>query len=373
MRPGYSFTITAKDPESRARTGLLQTPRGPIETPAYLPVGTAATVKAVTGADLQRAGVPMILANTYHLALRPGSDVIKRAGGLHAFMGWDRPILTDSGGFQVFSLSPFREVTDDGVRFRSHLDGTELWLGPEEAMRIQEDLDSDIILPLDVCTPNPCPKEEVAEALRRTHLWAERSLEAHGDRTAALFGIVQGGTYADLRAESAEHVGALGFDGLAVGGLSVGEDRSELADVLRDLRLPAALPVHLLGVGMPEDLFVGIAAGMDTFDCVIPTRNARGAGLFTFDGRLHMKNARFAEDFEPVEADCPCPTCTGHTRAYLRHLYQAGEMLAAVLGTVHNLTFFQRLMGRIRQAIQDGRLDAYRVEFLGRYLGDGEA
>ena len=377
MREGYRFTIRAKDQGSRARTGVLETPRGPVETPAFLPVGTAATVKAVSPADLERAGVPMILCNTYHLALRPGSDVIKRAGGLHSFMGWSRPILTDSGGFQVFSLSPFCEVDDDGVRFRSHLDGSSLRLEPEDAIRIQQDLRSDIILPLDVCTPNPCPKDQAAEAVRRTHLWAERSLAFHGSSDPALFGIVQGGIYPDLREESAEKIAAIGFDGIAVGGLSVGETRGDLKGVLQALRLPDGLPRHLLGVGKPEDLLLAIGEGMDLFDCVIPTRNARGASLYTSSGPLHLRNQRFADDFGPPEPGCPCATCAQFSRAYMRHLYQAREILASSLGTIHNITFFQELMAGARSAIRGGRFGRFREEFLAGYdpglPGPGEA
>ena len=368
MREGYRFTILAKDGASRARAGQLETPRGAVETPAFLPVGTAASVKAATPADLERAGVPMILCNTYHLALRPGSDVVRKAGGLHAFMGWSRPILTDSGGFQVFSLSPFREVSDKGVRFRSPLDGRMLWLSPEEAIRIQQDLGSDIILPLDVCSPNPCPKDQAAEGLRLTHLWAERSLARHGSSPQALFGIVQGGLYPDLREESAERISQLGFDGLAVGGLSVGEEKPALAEVLQGLALPEELPHHLLGVGKPEDILMAICEGMDLFDCVIPTRNARGAALFTAEGPLHLRNSRYAEDFRPLEQGCPCPTCGQFSRAYLRHLYQAREILASMAGTLHNISFYQRLLSRARAAIREGRFLRFREEFLQRYF-----
>ncbi|MCZ6601951.1 MAG: tRNA guanosine(34) transglycosylase Tgt, partial [Planctomycetota bacterium] len=326
MTEGFGFRIFAKDATTRARTGVLETPHGRVETPAFLPVGTAATVKAATPADLERAGVPMILCNTYHLAQRPGSEVVRRAGGLHAFMGWSRPILTDSGGFQVFSLSSFCEVSEEGVRFRSPLDGTMFWLTPEEAIRLQQDLGSDIALQLDVCSPNPCPKDQAAEAMHLTHRWAERSLASHNASRQALFGIVQGGIYPELRSESAEQIGRLGFDGIAVGGLSVGEEKSDLEAVLRSLRLPDPLPRHLLGVGKPEDLLLAIGEGMDMFDCVIPTRNARGAGLYTFAGRLHLRNRKFKEDFDPVEADCPCPACTQFSRAYLRHLFGAREI-----------------------------------------------
>lgn len=369
MRDGFRFRIDGKDTETRARVGLLETPRGPVETPAFLPVGTAATVKAASPGDLERAGVPMILCNTYHLALRPGSDVVRKAGGLHSFMGWARPILTDSGGFQVFSLSPFCKVTEEGVRFRSPLDGQMLYLSPEEAIRIQQDLGSDIALPLDVCSPNPCPKDQAAEAVRLTRLWAERSLQCHdASRGQALFGILQGGVYPDLRGESAETVTSLGFDGVAVGGLSVGEERSDLEAVLRSLTLPDPLPRHLLGVGKPEDILLAVGEGMDLFDCVIPTRNARGASLFTSGGPLHLRNRQYAEDFRPVEPGCPCETCSRFSRAYLRHLYQAREILASRLGTIHNLTFFQRFLHRVREAIRGGRYGAFREEFLRTYL-----
>jgi queuine tRNA-ribosyltransferase len=367
MRWGYRFMTEAVDPGTRARAGILRTPRGDVETPALLPVGTAATVKAVTPADLERAGITMILCNTYHLALRPGSDVIRRAGGLHAFMGWSRPILTDSGGFQVFSLSPFREIDDEGVRFRSHLDGSTLRMTPEESLRIQADLGSDIVLPLDVCVPNPCPRDEAVEAVRRTHLWAERSLLCHGDSPRAIFGIIQGGTYPDLREESAERIASLGFDGLAVGGLSVGEEREDLKKVLRGLSLPDDLPRHLLGVGKPEDILMAVGEGMDLFDCVMPTRNARGASLFTFEGVLHLRNSRFTEDPLPPEPGCPCACCSRHSRAYLRHLYQSREILASILGTIHNITFFRRLGDAMRGAIREGRYGRFREEFLARY------
>jgi queuine tRNA-ribosyltransferase len=355
------FAVTHEDPGTRARAGLLSTPHGDVETPAFLPVGTQGTVKAITPRDLEATGTAMILANTYHLALRPGADIVREAGGLHRFMGWSRPILTDSGGFQVFSLASLRKVSDDGVSFRSHIDGDWIHLTPEKSIEIQNALGADIIMAFDECPPAG-GRDEVARAVERTARWAERSAAAHRRDDQALFGIVQGGPHEDLRRLSVSQITALDFPGYALGGISVGESPEEMrlaVEVAAPL-LPSGKPRYVMGVGGPSDIADMVASGADLFDCVMPTRHARNASLFTRAGLLHMKNLDRARDFAPVEEGCPCYACATFSRAYLRHLYTRNEMLAGMLGTIHNLTYFQRLLAGIRAAIRAGSYAEFR-------------
>ena len=358
----------------RARLGLLTTPHGLIETPQFMPVGTQATVKALSPGDLRAAGVQVVLANTYHLSLRPGHERIARLGGLHRFMGWDGPILTDSGGFQVFSLAHLGTVDDDGATFASHLDGSPQRLTPERAMEIQEALGSDIAMAFDQLVDATLPPAEVAIAMRRTHRWAERCLAAHTRPDQALFGIVQGGVDADLRRESVASIMSLPFDGIAVGGLSVGETREQMADTL-DLVAEALSDDprvrYLMGVGAPPDFFTAVERGIDLFDCVLPTRVARTGQLWTSSGRLNLRNARFLDDPEPPDADCRCETCRNHSRAYLAHLFRAEELLAYRLSSLHNVTYTQDLMRRIREALENGSFGTLREAVMAQYGGSG--
>ena len=359
------FAVTGRDTGTRARLGRLETPHGSLETPAFMPVGTQATVKGILPRDLLETGARMILANTYHLALRPGPDVVRDAGGLHRFMAWDGPILTDSGGFQVFSLASLNKVSEDGVSFRSHIDGELIHLTPERSIETQNALGSDIAMAFDECAPHTVGRQAVEQAVERTARWAERSAQAHRREDQALFGIVQGGTHDDLRLRSAGQITSLGFPGFAIGGVSVGESRSEMLRVV-DLTAPLLSedrPRYVMGVGGPRDLVDMVACGVDLFDCVIPTRHARNASLFTREGLLKLRNLSHARDFAPIEPDCPCYACRRFTRAYLRHLYTRGEILAAMLGTIHNLTYFQRLMAEIRSAIAGGRYADYVGSF----------
>ena len=351
------------------RAGCLTTPHGVVETPAFIPVGTKATVKGVLPETLRDIGVQIVLANTYHLALRPGSEVVRDLGGLHGMMGWDGPILTDSGGFQVFSLARLRRVTDDGVTFRNHVDGAEMTLTPESAVAIQNDLGADVIMALDVCAPYPCPREEAEEAVRLTLAWAERCGAAHRRTDQALWAIVQGGVHRDLRERCAERLVAMDFPGYAVGGLSVGEAHGQLRDVLAWTvpLLPADRVRYLMGVGEVRDVVAAIGLGIDLFDCVLPTRNGRNACAFTADGMIRLKNERFRTDTAPVEAGCDCPACRRFSRGTLRHLFAAGEMLGPILLSTHNLRFFTRLFGRLRHAIRQGRFDAEAQGLLDRY------
>jgi queuine tRNA-ribosyltransferase len=362
------FTLLHTDDRSNARLGRIDTPHGPIHTPAFAPVGTQATVKALDPRDLQEVGAELILANTYHLYLRPGADVVAEMGGLHRFMGWRGPILTDSGGFQVFSLAENRIVSDDGVVFRSHIDGSQHTFTPESVVQIQEQLGADIIMCLDECA-EPHDRAYNEAALARTHAWAARCQAAQRRDDQALFGIVQGGIFADLRRQSAEFLVGLGFPGYAIGGLSVGERKPDMYDML-DVTvplLPAGKPRYLMGVGAPEDLLEAVARGVDLFDCVLPTRLARNAALFTRQGRLNIRNAQFERDPAPIEAGCGCYTCQHFSRAYLRHLFKAKEILAARLATIHNVHFLLALMGDMRQAIEAGTFDAFKAEFLSAY------
>ena len=351
------------------RLGRLSTPHGTVETPAFIPVGTKATVKGVLPQTLRRIGVQMVLANTYHLAIRPGADVVRALGGLHAMMAWDGPILTDSGGFQVFSLAALRKVTDDGVTFRNHIDGAEMVLTPESAVAMQNDLGADIIMALDICPPYPCPRDEVAEAVRLTLAWAGRCRAAHTRGDQALWAIVQGGVERDLRRQCAERLVAMDFPGYAIGGVSVGEGHEHLRDVVGWTAplLPADRPRYLMGVGEWRDIVAAVARGVDLFDCVLPTRNGRNASAYTADGLIRLRNERFRTDSRPIEEDCDCPTCRSWSRGALRHLFAAGEMLGPVLVSIHNLRFYARLFGRLRAWIGAGRFEAQAQALLDRY------
>jgi len=368
MADDFIFTIERSDTSCSARAGLIHTPHGGIPTPVFAPVGTQATVKTLTPDELADMGATLILANTYHLYLRPGAEVIARLGGLHQFMGWSGPILTDSGGFQVFSLESLRKVSDEGVVFRSHIDGSEHFFSPEKAIEIQEQLGADIIMVLDEC-PDPMDYEYNKAALERTHRWAERCLRAHTRVDQALFGILQGGIFPDLRRESARFLTSLDFAGYAIGGLSVGEPKEkmwEMLDITVPL-LPANKPRYLMGVGSPEDLFEGVERGIDIFDCALPTRLARNGAVFTSRGRINLRKAEFAEDAAPIEEGCGCYTCRHFSRAYLRHLFKAGEILGLRLNTIHNLYFLLDLMRHIRAAILEGSFMALKGSFLSEY------
>jgi queuine tRNA-ribosyltransferase len=358
----FGFRILARD--GRARSAILHTPHGDVATPVFMPVGTQATVKALTPAQLHEAGAVLVLANTYHLYLRPGDDIISELGGLHAFMGWENAILTDSGGFQVFSMRSIREVDGDGVTFKSHLDGSTHRLTPEKAVAIQENLGADIIMALDECAaPNDHAYSRMA--MERTHLWAARSAQAHRRSDQALFGIVQGGIFRDLREESARYISGLGLPGNAVGGLSVGESKTEMHAVLdwMDRGLPEDRPRYLMGVGTPADIVEAVARGMDMFDCVLPTRLARHHAAMLRRGRLNLLGAGYARDPGPLDPSCTCYTCRHFSRAYLRHLLQAREILGATLLSIHNITVLETLTAEIRTAIQSGRFSALREEF----------
>jgi queuine tRNA-ribosyltransferase len=347
----------------RARLGSLETPHGTIETPQFMPVGTQATVKSVTPGDLHLAGAQVMLANTYHLSLRPGADRIARLGGLHAFMGWDGPILTDSGGFQVFSLGHLGRIDEDGITFASHLDGSPHRLTPEKVIEIQELLGSDIAMAFDQLVDPTRPASELSDAMERTHRWAERSLSAHTRGDQALFGIVQGGVDAELRQRSAAAIAALPFDGIAIGGLSVGESKPEMVatlDVVADALEADSRVRYLMGVGAPPDFFAAVERGVDLFDSVLPTRVARNGQLWTREGRLNLRNARFQDDGSAVDSECRCETCRNHSRAYLAHLFRAEELLAYRLATVHNLTYTLDLMRGIREALADGSFASLR-------------
>ncbi len=368
-----AFERLAQD--GRARVGRITTLHGTFETPVFMPVGTQATVKSQTTDDLQRAGVRILLCNTYHLHLRPGEEVIEHLGGLHRFMSWPGAILTDSGGFQVFSLARLREVREDGVLFQSHLDGSDVFLGPDQAMAIQQALGSDIAMAFDECPPHPAARSTVEAAVERTLRWAARCAERRAERPQqAVFGIVQGGIHPDLRQHCARELRAMGFDGLAIGGLSVGETKEMMNAVLEDTEpeLPVDSPRYLMGVGAPEDLFEAIERGVDMFDCVMPTRNGRNGGCFTWSGKVRLKAAIHREDPGPLDPDCGCSTCRGYSRAYLRHLFNTDEMLGSQLASHHNIAFLQSLMEKIREAIRAGRFAELKAEFTARYFGPHE-
>ncbi len=364
MSEAYPFKLEAGGALG-PRAGVLATPRGAIPTPAFMPVGTAATVKAVSPQELRDAGAAVILCNTYHLLVRPGPDTVARLGGLHRFSGWDGPILTDSGGFQVFSLAALTRVTDAGVTFRSHVDGAAMELTPEGSIQAQEALGSDIMMAFDECTGCPAEREAAARAMARSAAWGRRSLAARRG-PGALFGIVQGGIFEDLRRESAALTVSEPFDGFAIGGVSVGEAREEVSRIvsLTAPLLPAHRPRYLMGMGTPQDLLEMVARGVDLFDCVMPTRNARNGTLFVRGGRLNLRNSAYREDPRPPEEDCPCPACRHHSRAYLRHLLQCNEIYGLRLNTLHNLTHYLRLMAGARRAILEGRFPAFQAAYL---------
>ena len=347
--------------DGNARRTRLGFARGCVETPVFMPVGTYGTVKAMTPEELQGIGAQIILGNTFHLWLRPGTEIISKHGDLHDFTHWEGPILTDSGGFQVYSLGEMRKITEEGVHFRSPVDGARVFMGPEESMQIQRDLGSDIVMIFDECTPYPATREEARESMALSLRWAERSKKAHGDNPSALFGIVQGGVYEDLRLASLEGLMEIGFDGYAVGGLSVGEppeDRWRVLDFLAD-KLPQDKPRYLMGVGTPEDIVEAVKRGIDMFDCVMPTRNARNGHLFTHEGVVRIRNAVHADDTGPLDPHCDCYTCSNYSRAYLRHLFRCNEILGARLNTIHNLYYYQTLMRGLRDAVEDNRLNAF--------------
>ncbi|UZR30490.1 tRNA guanosine(34) transglycosylase Tgt [Methylococcus mesophilus] len=348
-----------------ARRGELSFPRGRVQTPAFMPVGTYGTVKAMTPEELRDSGAEIILGNTFHLMLRPGVDIIRAHGDLHGFMHWDGPILTDSGGFQVFSLGAMRKISEQGVLFRSPIDGSPVFMGPEESMAVQRALGSDIVMIFDECTPYPAEYGEARGSMELSLRWAERSKAAHADNPSALFGIVQGGMYEDLRARSIAGLQEIGFDGYAIGGLSVGEPKEDRQRVLEALmpQMPAERPRYLMGVGTPEDIVNAVTRGIDMFDCVLPTRNARNGHLFTRFGAVRIRNAQYRDDLRPIDEECGCYTCRHYSRAYLRHLDRCGEILGARLNTIHNLFYYQELMAGLRAAIEERTLERFVERF----------
>jgi queuine tRNA-ribosyltransferase len=367
------FRVLKKCHLSRARAGEITTSHGKFATPVFMPVGTQGSVRAVSPEELVESGARIILANTYHLYLRPGHRIIEKLGGLHRFMNWSGPILTDSGGFQVYSLSRLRTISEDGVTFQSHLDGSRHFIGPEEAINIQKSLGADIIMTFDECAPYPADYEYIVHSVKLTSLWARRCIESEFDTNQALFGIIQGGIYPDLRERSAKELIELGFDGYALGGLSVGEDRATREKVIRDTIgfLPEEKPVYLMGVGKPEDIIDGIRLGVDMFDCVMPTRNARNGTLFTSRGKMVIKNAQYSDDDRPIDEKCGCYTCSRFSRAYLRHLFMARELLSYRLNSIHNLYFYSDLMENIRCAILEEKFDDFCQEFFHNYADNG--
>ena len=375
----FGLEISARD--GAARTGAITTPRGTIRTPAFMPVGTAATVKAMMPQSVRETGADILLGNTYHLMLRPGAERIARLGGLHKFMNWPFPILTDSGGFQVMSLAGLRKINEEGVRFQSHIDGHAEFLTPERAMQIQRLLGSDIQMVLDECPALPASNEVLEKSVALSMRWAKRSKDAFNQQTEeeragrACFGIVQGGTLAALRKRSAEELAAIGFDGYAVGGLAVGEGQVAMFDTLDATapHLPADQPRYLMGVGKPDDIVGAVMRGIDMFDCVLPTRSGRNGQVFTWDGPLNLKNARHADDAEPLDPSCRCPACRNFSRAYLHHTFKSGEIIASMLLTAHNLTFYQDLMAGLRAAIGGGESAGFAARFQARYAAGGAA
>ncbi len=366
-----SFKIIAKDEQGFARRGEVTLPHGKVQTPVFMPVGTQATVKSLTPADLtDDIGAEIILGNTYHLMLRPGADIVEKIGGLHKFMAWNRPILTDSGGFQVWSLGDLRKIEPEGVRFQSHIDGSRWFLGPKESMEIQRKLGSDIVMAFDECTPYPASYDEARESMEMSMRWAKDCREhLPVNNTQALFGIVQGGMYPDLRRESLNAIAEIDFEGIAIGGLSVGEPKEEMMAMMDALapHLPEDKPHYVMGVGTPDDLIEGIDRGIDMFDCVMPSRNARNGTLFTDNGKINIKNLKHQTDETPIMDGCTCYTCKNFSRAYLRHLFMAKELLSSRLNTLHNLHYYCDLMQRARDALEEGRWSAFRDRFLKTY------
>jgi queuine tRNA-ribosyltransferase len=372
---GFGFEVLATDADTGGRRGRLTTPHGTVETPVFIPCGTQATVKTLSPRDLEEEGVELVLCNTYHLSLRPGAETIAALGGLHRFMAWPHPLLTDSGGYQVFSMAELRRISEEGVTFRSHLDGSSHALSPERAIAIQEALGADIIMAFDDCTSYPATADQARASLELTLRWAERCLKARTRSDQALFGIVQGSVYPELREEAAARLTGLPFDGYAIGGLSVGESKGQMRAVLRVTapRLPAESPRYLMGIGTPEDLLLGIAAGVDMFDCVMPTRHGRTGSLFTRQGRLSIKAAEYARDERPVDPECGCYTCRSFSRAYLRHLFVADETLGLRLNTLHNLHFYVTLMAEARGALAEGTFAKFLDERLAVLRGAPDA
>ena len=358
-----SFTLNKK--EGLARRGAMSFPRGDVQTPAFMPVGTYGTVKGMTPKDVKDTGAQILLGNTFHLWLRPGTDIIKAHGDLHDFMGWEGPILTDSGGFQVFSLGDMRKIKEEGVYFRSPINGDKVFMGPEESMQVQRDLGADVVMIFDECTPFPATEKEAQDSMELSLRWAKRSKEAHGDNTAALFGIIQGGMYENLRDSSREGLTDIGFDGYAIGGLSVGEPKGEMYRMLDVVafKMPEDKPRYLMGVGTPFDLVEGVARGIDMFDCVMPTRNARNSHIFTSTGVVRLRNASNKTSLDPLDKNCDCYTCQNFTRSYLHHLDKCKEILGAQLNTIHNLRYYQKVMEDIRAALDEGRFMEFREQF----------
>ena len=369
MPKPFSYELIHTCKQSGARLGVLHTPHGDIPTPIYMPVGTAACVKAMTPREMEEIGTKILLSNTYHLHLRPGEDLVREAGGLHSFMDWHGPILTDSGGFQVFSLAGIRKIREEGVTFQSHLDGSRQFIGPETSMEIQQALGSDIAMAFDVCSPYPCDWKTAKEAMERTHRWAERCKASHTREDQALFGIVQGAFYKDLRVESAKTLRDMDFIGYGIGGLSVGEPKPVMYEMLEEIMsfMPTEKPRYLMGVGTPDCFLEGVLRGVDMFDCVLATRIARNGTVLTHNGRLVVKNAQYARDFTPLDDQCDCYACTHFTRAYIRHLFKAGEITGARLASIHNLRFLIHMMEEIREAIAEDRFLDYRKSFYERY------
>ena len=365
----HTFEIERTCAQTSARAGFITTTHGVVPTPAFMPVGSQATVKALTPDDVKEVGAKILLSNAYHLYLRPGADVIEQMGGLHRFMGWDGPILTDSGGYQIFSLASLRRVDDEGVGFRSHIDGSEHFLTPEDVVKLQEGLGSDIIMALDECPPHTAGVSQVREATGRTHRWAARCLKAHRREDQSLYGIVQGGIFPELRRESAAHLTSLDFPGYAIGGLSLGEPKKVMLTMVEETVscLPGSKPRYLMGVGSPEDLVENVARGIDLFDSALPTRTARNGALFAATGRLNIRNASYKELDQPIDPGCDCYTCQRFSVAYLNHLFKSKELLAYRLATIHNLRFIMRLMERMRQAILRGGFGEFQREFLDSY------
>ncbi len=369
MSKALTFTLHKTDDRTAARRATVSTPHGDIQTPVFMPVGTQATVKAMTPREMDEIGTQILLSNTYHLHLRPGEELVKEAGGLHAFMAWPKPILTDSGGFQVFSLAGLRKIKEEGVAFQSHLDGSRRFIAPEDAMRIQEALGADIIMAFDVCSPYPCDRDTARQAMERTHRWAARCKAAHTREDQALFGIVQGAFEADLRIESAKVLADMDFPGYGIGGLSVGEPKPQMYDMLEAImpHMPTDKPRYLMGVGSPDCLVEGVKRGVDMFDCVLATRVARNGTIFTDTGRLVIKNATYARDFRPLDETCDCYACRNFSRAYIRHLFKAQEITGARLASIHNLRYLMRLMERIRAAIDAGTYADFARDFMAGY------
>ncbi len=367
------FQTVSRSTDSKARTGILTLPHGPVETPVFMPVGTNGSVKAILHTELEAMGVRLILGNTYHLYLRPGMDVIGSFGGLHRFSSWNHNILTDSGGFQIFSLAPFRKIRKEGVRFRSHIDGSYHNLTPEDIVSIQRTIGSDILMPLDVCTPPGTEYKKAVEAMTITTDWARRSRDtwqaSHGEGKGHLFGIIQGNFFKDLRERSAEEILALDLPGIAIGGLSVGEPVDQFAEFLAHSAslLPPEKPHYLMGIGTPEYILMAVENGIDLFDCVLPTRIARNGAVFTRDGLIALKRERFRNDHSPLDPECSCHACRNYSRAYMRHLFKANEILGPMLATIHNLFFLHELVGDIRKSIEEDRFSAFKAAFLGRY------